>query len=68
MSPSWWPPRGRAGASRRGRGGERKRGGFLLFDGFLEVAAANRPEEVFHALVRQVGGNPLAECACIRRS
>jgi diguanylate cyclase (GGDEF)-like protein len=37
-----------------------------LLDGFLEVAAAIRPEEVFHALVRQVGAAiPVAECACI---
>lgn len=37
-----------------------------LLDGFLEVAAAIRPEEVFHALVRQVGeAIPVAECTCI---
>lgn len=37
-----------------------------LFDGFLEVAAATRPEELLHALVRQVGeALPGVECACI---
>jgi diguanylate cyclase (GGDEF)-like protein len=37
-----------------------------LFDGFQEIAAAVRPEEVYHILVRQIGGTlALADCCCI---
>lgn len=37
-----------------------------LLDGFVAIAGAIRPEEVFHAIVREVGdAMRLAECACV---